>query len=195
MIIVGTGCGPGMLTEKAIEAIKSASLITGSKRALDLVRAYTPNTAEMKVIEDYKLLKNLPDHTVVLSTGDPMLSGLGYLPGEVIPGISSVQYAAAKLKIPLTKVVVITAHGRDPKPSIQEALEMISLGRIVCLITDPEFPLDILAQRLKGLSHLVEILLCADLGYESEEIIIGYSDSPPKAPGGMYILFLSLIKE
>ena len=49
---------------------------------------------------------------VVLSTGDPMLSGLGYLEGQVIPGISSMQVACARLKISQLRMVPVTLHGR-----------------------------------------------------------------------------------
>ncbi|MDD1724464.1 MAG: SAM-dependent methyltransferase, partial [Methanospirillum sp.] len=112
MKIVGTGCGPGMLTEMAIEEIKKAGMIVGSKRAIDLASHYIPPGCDTRIIEDYKSLRSLPDSAVLLSTGDPMLSGLGYLGGDVIPGISSVQYGAAKTGVSLTGLVIISAHGR-----------------------------------------------------------------------------------
>ena len=75
MIVVGVGVGPGMLTEEGIEAIKKASVVYGSKRALELARKYIQSDANP--IKDYKALQLLPADAVVLSTGDPMFSGLG----------------------------------------------------------------------------------------------------------------------
>ena len=54
-----------------------------------------------------------------------MLAGLGYLPGEVVPGISSLQVAAARLHIPLSYIVVIVAHGRGHEKAMQETVEEI----------------------------------------------------------------------
>src|SRR5512137_1198705 len=112
MIIVGVGAGPQMLTEQAARAVARARLIYGSKRSIDLVRRHIDADCAVRIIEDYKMLHHLPDDAVVLSTGDPMLSGLGYLKGEVIPGISSLQVACARLKISELFVVPITVHGR-----------------------------------------------------------------------------------
>jgi len=54
MIIVGVGAGPGMLTQEAISAIRSADLIYGSKRAIELVRDHITIGCTVEVIEDYK---------------------------------------------------------------------------------------------------------------------------------------------
>ncbi|HHI30843.1 MAG TPA: cobalt-precorrin-7 (C(5))-methyltransferase, partial [Candidatus Methanoperedenaceae archaeon] len=86
MKIVGVGVSKGMLTEEATSVIKSAKVIFGSKRAIAIASPYIKSeTHEI----DFKHLDEIPDDAVVLSTGDPMLSGLGaLLDGEIIPGIS-----------------------------------------------------------------------------------------------------------
>ena len=78
--------------------------------------------------------RDLPEEAVVLSTGDPMLSGLGYLKGRVIPGISSMQVACARLKVSQLKVVPITVHGRSLDPDAI-AFEL-RRERCVFLLTD-----------------------------------------------------------
>ena len=93
----------------------------------------------MHKITGYKHLRSLPDDAVVLSTGDPMLAGLGYLGGEVIPGISSMQVAFARLGISLVKSAVVTAHGKDHAAAIADAALEVSRGRVVFLIADPAF--------------------------------------------------------
>jgi cobalt-precorrin-7 (C5)-methyltransferase len=181
MIIIGVGAGPGMLTQEAIEAIGEARLIYGSDRAIDLVAKHIPSGCTVKVIEDYKKLRELPMEAVVLSTGDPMLSGLGYLEGRVIPGISSLQVACARLKISLLKVVPVTVHGRalDPEAVASE----LCRGKCVFLITDEGTDLRGLCSILesRGIRRAVTVL--ADLGYPEEQIIEGSTAAPPAAPG------------
>ncbi|MDD1730126.1 MAG: cobalt-precorrin-7 (C(5))-methyltransferase [Methanospirillum sp.] len=189
MKIVGVGCGPGLLTAQAIEVIRGATLIVGSDRAISLVRDVISPGCIVSEIEDYRALRTLSDDAVVLSTGDPMLSGLGYLPGEVIPGISSVQLGAARLHVPLTKLLILTAHGRGHAEAIETAGTEIERGRSVCLITDPGFDISNITQRLVSQPR-VRIIICQDIGYPEEQILSGTVHHPPKPTSGMYILFL-----
>lgn len=181
MIIVGVGAGPGMLTQEAIKAINEAKLIYGSERSIDLVRDHIKPDCSVKVIEDYKRLRDLPCETVVLSTGDPMLGGLGYLKGRVIPGISSLQIACARLNISQLNVVPITVHGRSLDPE-SVAFEL-QRGRCVFLLIDESTDIEGLCSHLedKGLSRDIAVL--TDLGYPEERIALGKTSSPPKAPG------------
>ena len=135
MIVVGVGVGPGMLTEEGIKAIKKASVVYGAKRAIGLAQEYI--TCEAKTIKDYKSLHLLPADAVVLSTGDPMFSGLGKFAGEndtVIPGISSMQAACARTKVNLTNLCAITAHGRDFEPAKAELIQELKNGRNMALV-------------------------------------------------------------
>lgn len=181
MIIVGVGAGPGMLTSEAAKALGGARLIYGSERAIDLVRHHIPPGCAVNIIEDYRRLHNLPEDALVLSTGDPMLSGLGYLEGRVIPGISSLQVACARLKISQLNVVPITVHGRSMDP---EAIAFeLCRGKCVFLLIDESTDLQGLCHSLesRGLSRAVAVL--ADLGYPEERIRLGSTAAPPPAPG------------
>ena len=88
-----------------------------------------PKNCTVRSIDDYKKLPTLPDNAVILSTGDPMLAGLGYLKGEVIPGISSLQIAAARLHIPLSRVVVVVAHGHGHEQGMQDTVDEVQAGK------------------------------------------------------------------
>jgi cobalt-precorrin-7 (C5)-methyltransferase len=189
MKIVGVGCSPGLLTRQAEEVIRSATLIVGSTRALSLVKEHISPGSVVRIIEDYRALKTLPDEAVVLSTGDPMLSGLGYLPGEVIPGISSVQLGAARLHISLTRLLVLTAHGRGHDEAISVVRDEVERGRAICLITDPSFNIEIAAEKI-GTYLDYRMIICQDIGYPDEQIIEGTIRNPPHATSGMYVLFL-----
>ena len=185
MMIVGVGCGPGMLTVEAATAIAGASLLYGSTRAIDLARDVIPMGCETHVIADYRSLRSLPDHAVVLSTGDPMLAGLGYLPGEVIPGISSLQVAFARLKVPLARAAVISAHGKDHARAVAGAREEVVRGKVVFLVADPVFDVGALAAALPPGTR---IAVCEDLGYQEERIALGTAAQPPVPRGDRYVV-------
>lgn len=192
MKIVGVGCGPGMLTEQATQVIRSARFIYGSSRAIDMVQKLIPKNCTVRSIIDYRNLSQIPENAVILSTGDPMLAGLGYLAGEVIPGISSLQVAAARLHIPLSRVAVIVAHGRGHDRAMQETIEELRREKIVFLISDPKFDVRELYRRLgsMGLSIPVRIAVCENLGYPDEQILTGDIVSPPFPDADLYSMVL-----
>ncbi len=185
MLIVGVGCGPGMLTEEAIAALRTAQLVYGSKRAIALARAHLPRGCDVRVIEDYRRLKDLPQEAVVLSTGDPMLAGLGYLPGTVIPGISSMQVAFARLRIPLARAAVVAAHGRDHARATEEARDVVRRGQIAFIVADPAFPIAPLAAALPPETR---IALCEALGYPEERIAVGTAEAPPEPRADLFVV-------
>jgi len=188
MIIVGVGAGPGMLTQEAIKAINEAKLIYGSERSIDLAREHINPSCAVKIIEDYKKLHELPDEAVVLSTGDPMLSGLGYLKGRVIPGISSMQVACARLKVSQLKVVPITIHGRSMDP--EAVASALRNGRDVFLLADDSTDIEGLCRYLESQGISRDIAILTDLGYPEEKIILGKTSAPPKATGLYSIMIL-----
>jgi cobalt-precorrin-7 (C5)-methyltransferase len=181
MKIVGVGAGPGMITLEAIEAIRSAKLIYGSERAIALAADHIPLGCDVRVIRDYRSLRSLPDDAVVLSTGDPMLSGLGYLGGDVIPGISSMQVACARLGLSLLRVVPITFHGRKMDP---EAVAFeLEHGRGGFLLADDSTDLDELCRYLEDRGIHRDVVVLRDLGYPEERINVGTTRDPPEARG------------
>ncbi len=192
MKIVGVGCGPGMVTEQASQAIRSARFIYGSGRAIEMVRKLIPKNCTVRSISDYRNLSQLPENAEILSTGDPMLAGLGYLPGEVIPGISSLQVAAARLHIPLSRVAVIVAHGRGHDRAMQETIEELRREKIVFLIADPKFDVIELYRRLgtMGLYASIRIAICENLGYPDELILTGDLTAPPLPNADLYSLVI-----
>lgn len=181
MIIVGVGIGPGMMTEEAGKAIGQARLIYGSSRAIELAREHISPDCKVLKIGDYKKLSCLPEDAVVLSTGDPMLSGLGYLPGRVIPGISSLQVACARLQASELNVIPITVHGR--RMDRQAIAIELSRNKSVFLLTDDSTDLEGLCRHLEEQELKRSVVAFTDLGYPQERINKGSTASPPLAPG------------
>jgi cobalt-precorrin-7 (C5)-methyltransferase len=192
MKIVGVGCGPGLLTDEAIRIIRQAKAVYGSSRAIELAREHIPVGCRVRSIGDFRNLAHLPDDAVVLSTGDPMLAGLGYLAGDVIPGISSLQVAAARLRFSLSKTAIVVAHGHGHEKAMQETVEEIKRGKIVFLLADPKFDVSELYRRLgaMGISTPVKIAVCENLGYPDERIAAGDIILPPVPEGDLYALVI-----
>lgn len=190
MKIVGVGCGPGMLTVQAIAVLSMASVIYGSPRSIELVRDYIPEGCVIREIEDYRSLRTLPQDAIVLSTGDPMLAGLGYLNGEVIPGISSLQVALARLHIPMASVSVTIAHGRDHATAIRDTLAEVSRGRVVFLLADPDFDIPAFAASLIPAPPGLTITVCEHLGYPDERVVTGTPDAPPVPLHDLFVLVI-----
>jgi cobalt-precorrin-7 (C5)-methyltransferase len=192
MKIVGVGCGPGMLTEEAVRVIGNADLIYGSERAIELASTHIGKECNARIITDYKSLRTLPENAVILSTGDPMLAGLGYLDDDIVSGISSYQYACAKLKIPMTKTTIVNAHAKDHDKAFDEICFDVSRGKIVFVIADPEFSTERLAERLEKESPDCSIAVCERLGYPDEKISEGDVRNPPSPQSGLFVLFVGV---
>ncbi len=190
MKIIGVGCGPGLLTEQAIAAIAGSSLIYGSDRAIEIARPHISSSCTVRTIDDFKSLHTLGGDAVVLSTGDPMLAGLGYLEGEVIPGVSSLQLALSRLHIPLARVAVVVAHGTGHEKAIDETLEELQRKKIVFLLTDPRFDVGVLYIRLECVPHPLRIAVCEDLGYPEERIVTGSLQDPPRPLSDLYSMVI-----
>ncbi len=190
MIVVGVGCGPGHLTEEGARKVREARSIYGSKRAIELASAHIAQGCEINVIKDYSRLNELPSDVVLLSTGDPMLAGLGHLGSEVVPGISSMQLAFARLRLDMGKVSIVSGHGKEHSGAIEETAQELKRGKIVFLLTEPAFPTNDLFARLRAEDMKVMIATCEDLGYPEERIAQGSVDEPPEVRSKLYSLVI-----
>jgi cobalt-precorrin-7 (C5)-methyltransferase len=178
------GIGPGSkdyLTVAAVNAARKVDVVIGSKRALDLFK-----TDAQKIELDAKNMEiSLKDAineveqgkiVALLSTGDPGFSGIlkpilklkRNVEIEVIPGISSVQLCAAKLKIPWDEADLVTMHGKGISEDI---LEIIDNGKPTIIL--PNFKPAELAQFLieKGINGNRKAAVCEKLSYDDEKII------------------------
>jgi cobalt-precorrin-7 (C5)-methyltransferase len=191
MKIVGVGAGPDLLSAEAISAIENAQVIFGSKRALELAKEHIKCKAN--ILTDYTL-KGLPRNAVVLSTGDPMLSGLGKYArseDEIIPGISSLQIACARLHLDIEDISVITAHSRDIEVVKMRLLSELDRGKNVFLLPDSSFGALEVAEFLNDHRLLREIVVCQQLGYPDEKIVMGTSQAPPSVETDMYCIVIT----
>ena len=124
------GCDGGPLAPPAADALATARCVAGAPR--HLAEAAVPPGADRIVIGriDAALDAILahPGPVAVLASGDPgffgivrVLTARGAAPA-VIPAVSSVALAFARLGMPWDDALVLSAHGRDPRPVLAAAL-------------------------------------------------------------------------
>jgi cobalt-precorrin-7 (C5)-methyltransferase len=189
--IVGVGAGPYMLTEEAIKAIRDANVVYGSARALELAKAHI--RGEARVLTNFSKFEDNED-VCILSTGDPMLSGLGKKApnnAQIISGISSLQLACARWKIDIADTVVVTTHGRNPSESKDELKRLITLGRMLFVLPDPCFDLGKICTFLNACGYTGDVVLFEDLGYEKERITVGSLQTPPERMSDLFCVFIN----
>jgi cobalt-precorrin-7 (C5)-methyltransferase len=191
MKIVGVGAGPNLLTPEAASAIESARIIFGSRRAIELAGDHIK--CEVHEIEDYTL-NNLPQDAVVLSTGDPMLSGLGKFAktGDVvITGISSLQLVCSRLCLDVEGLAVITAHSRNVEAVKSRLIKELENGKNVFLLPDASFGVDEIAAMLKQRGISRRIWVFEKLAYPDERISEGTTERPPISKTGLYCIMIA----
>lgn len=183
------GIGPGSseyLTKKAVDTVKTSDYTVGSTRAIDLFDDVNNKIAfNVKNLLD-KLEKGvdlaIEGNTVsILSTGDPGFSGVlntvlrianeKNFPEEkieVIPGISSLQLAAARNHIQWDNANVMTFHGRE---NIEDILKVINNGKTTIAL--PSKKVRDMAQFLldNGVDEHRELVVCERLSYDDEKIV------------------------
>ena len=183
------GIGPGSseyLTKKAIDTVRASDYTVGSTRAIELFDD-VGNTIAFNVKELVDTLRKgvrlAHDGNVVsiLSTGDPGFSGvlntvlrlsdeIGFPKEdiEVIPGISSLQLAAAKCHIQWDSANVMTFHGRE---NVEDILPVINNGKITIAL--PSRKVKDMAQFLldNGIDADRKVVVCERLSYPDEKIV------------------------
>lgn len=183
------GIGPGAseyLTKKAIDTVKASDYTVGSTRAIDLFDDVSTTIAfNVKDLLD-KLEEGVQlacdGNTVsILSTGDPGFSGVlntvlrlsneknfAKENIEVIPGISSLQLAAAKCHIQWDNANVMTFHGRE---NIEDILPIINNGKVTIAL--PSRKVKDMAQFLldNGVDANRKVVVCERLSYPDEKIV------------------------
>lgn len=183
------GIGPGSkeyLTMNAVECVKNCDYTVGSTRAIELF-GDVQNKIAFNVKELVDTLKEGVDLAIdgnrvaILSTGDPGFSGIlntvlrisdeKNFPKEnieVIPGISSLQLAAARCHIQWDNANVMTFHGRE---NIDDILPVINNGKTTIAL--PSRKVKDMAQFLldNGVDESRKVVVCERLSYPDEKIV------------------------
>ena len=179
------GCGPGArkyLTGYAMQQIIHAEVLIGSRRLLSLFPDADADTYVLS--NNYKLLitrivslNKKKKKVVVLVSGDPgffsysklIVDKLGVEKCEVIPGISSVQLAFARIGRTWNDACFMSLHGRSGK--LAAVVKKISDNDKVAVLTDNANNVKLIAKKLleTGIKDR-KVFVCENLSLEKERI-------------------------
>lgn len=174
------GCGPGHLdyvTEAVRKAVSAAELLVGAQHLLNLFPE--SNAERMKVGADIEtLLKRIEEAEgkviVVLASGDTglyslartLLNHFGRKRFQLIPGISSVQVACARLALDWHDLKIVSAHGREPQCSAGE----LAGYKKIAILAGTESAKRWAASMLENLGDDYTAFACENLTWEEERI-------------------------
>lgn len=178
--ILGLGMGDdGTLTKAAEDACREADLIVGAKRVTDALRRFgkpVKNAVAAKDIE--AILRTEPYENIVAAmSGDTgFYSGTkGLLPliedlkPTLLPGISSVQYFAARTGVSWDDALLLSAHGRP----CNYVTKIRRAPKTILLVGGDRGVADLLTALIdNGLGHL-PVTVGENLSYPSEKITRG----------------------
>ncbi|MDP2661568.1 MAG: precorrin-6y C5,15-methyltransferase (decarboxylating) subunit CbiE [Dehalococcoidia bacterium] len=176
--IIGVGPdGADGLTRRSLDLIAGAGVILGGQRLLDSfpdapgwkapIKSDLPAVASL--IED----RMGDEKVVVLASGDPNFYGIArYLVGklgkdaiEVIPAVSSMQMAFARIKESWDDATLASVHGR----SMGETIDLIRVSRKIGIFTDERNSPNAIARELiaRGVTGY-RAFVCENLGDANE---------------------------
>ncbi len=203
--IIIVGCGPGAesyITPAAREAAQKADVLIVSRRLQELFPEIVAERIDSGIdidgtIETMAARRDAGLQVVLLATGDPGIASLaqpvirhfGRENCEVIPGISSVQVAFARLGVGWEDARIVSAHSRDPEESAGDLLDADKLA----ILGGREGSLR-WAARLIGEMDGRRVFLCEELTLPGEKVREVQPDELTEVPVSSRAIIL-VIKE
>lgn len=189
--------GMAGLTPIAADSIRNADVIVGGHRTLALFDA--DFSANAQTYDLTGQLVHVPNwiqealdqgkQAVVLATGDPLCHGIGkYLIGklgsdvcEVVPNISTIQLACARLGVAWQELPIYSVHSKDagewapgagPEHGLYPLMQAVKQNQELALYTSPENGPDRIARMLQseGLGNAWQMSVAECLLQEAENI-------------------------
>jgi precorrin-6y C5,15-methyltransferase (decarboxylating) CbiE subunit len=199
------GCGPGArscVTLEALAEIERAEVVIGTAHLLEI---FPESKAEHIVIKGHRqeaidaLHLHEGKRVALLVTGDPGLASLssavvahvGVSACRVLPGISSVQVAFARMGLSWEGARVISAHAALP------ALDAAALAseRSIAVLTGNAASLEWVASLARTLGEQWRIVVAQDLTLRSERVFECSAKELQKLPAPLRAVVLLLRKE
>lgn len=177
--VLGLGMSPADLTPAARGRLATAEILAGGRRLLD----YFPEHPAEKVVLGRQVAARLRElaarlgtrRLVILASGDPNFYGVGPLAVEIfgperveiLPNLTAVQVAAARLKVAWQDARVVSLHGRGA----QELGRALSLAGKFFIYTDPVNTPALIARELlaRGLAG-ARMAVLENLGQPNERL-------------------------
>ena len=171
--IVGAGLGDlKKMTYEAVDAIKEADRVVAFSRLAEKLRPLRKDIVAVKRLSEVEENLDPALHVAVVVSGDPLFFGLagtfrakGITVDKVIPGLSSMQCAAAALKLPWQKMRAFSFHGREPE------VDLLLEEPLSCVLLDKHFTANDLSQALAAKGAKGVIHGASYLSYEEEKMV------------------------
>ena len=199
LVLIGIGYRP--LDQRAAEIVRGAEVLLASTRLLEVFKSYDEYDA---VKDRVKVIDKVPDtiafirehlsrspvpSIALLASGDPFFFGIGrrmieeFGPEQVavLPDLSSMQEAFARINIPWDDAFCISVHG-GPDIAKRRALPyemsdipylLVKHGKVAVLTDRQNNPAEIariVAASQDGRGSDVEMFVCERLGYADEGV-------------------------
>lgn len=200
IFLIGIGYRP--LSRRAKETLKTAEVVLSSNRLLDVFMRYEDYEAvkgRIRVINNVEetiafirsWLSSDPYPTgdiALLSSGDPLFFGIGRRmidefgrdSVEIIPDLSSIQEAFARIKLPWDDAFLVSLHGGpDPTKRRRMLYDIHDIPRLhdehakIAILTDKVNNPSEIGRVLSGVESKTVIHVCERLGYPDERITTG----------------------
>jgi precorrin-6Y C5,15-methyltransferase (decarboxylating) len=160
---------------KAREVITQADLLIGHQRHLDIFPDFKGEKRELPSLpEVLEFLRNTEQRVVILASGDPNFFGIARfllrnLPKErieILPNVTSVQYAFAQIKEPWDDAIFVSVHGRGLKGTIDR---IVAAEKAAVLTDEKNTPAVIAAELVARGAEGYVVWLCESLGLADEK--------------------------
>jgi precorrin-6Y C5,15-methyltransferase (decarboxylating) len=179
--VLGLGIDHENLTPVILKRIDAAGVLVGGDRLLARFQDHPgikiPIRSPLEaVIEKIRGQLKSPKETVVLAEGDPGFFGIGKRLIDafgkdavvIYPNVTTLQVAAARVKMPWNRIKTVSLHGRkEMQPLFRELVRNDRIG----VYTDPEFnPARVADELLRRGVDVFNMHVFEDLGTESEKV-------------------------
>lgn len=170
------GRPPGDEVERSL---RGAALVVGGERHLKMCGVKRGVVLKGDLSEALARIEDTEGPVVVLASGDPGFFGIVRLLGvrfgkenlRVVPGLSSVALAFARVGLSWDDALTVSAHGRDPR----RAVNVCRAHPKVAVLTSPYFGPTRLAQTLDGLNRA--FVVAEKLGEPDERVFQGDAET------------------
>lgn len=170
------GAGPGDLkkmTYEAVATIQEADRVVAFSRLAEKLTPIRKDIVAIKRLSEVEENMDPALNVAVVVSGDPLFFGLagtfrakGIHVDKVIPGLSSVQCAAATLNLPWQKMRAFSFHGREPE------IDLLLQEPLSCVLLDKHFTASDLSKALAAKGAKGAIYGASYLSYDNEKIVI-----------------------
>ena len=205
-LITIIGCGPGSaayLTEEARQYAAGADVMIGSQRLLDLF----PQNGGEKIVEAANTEKVIREiearrgkgNIAVLVSGDPGMCSLarpvirhfGIASCRVVPGISSVQLAFARIGLDWYGAKIVSAHAADPAADFSQYRNEDKIAVLGGRTESAAW----MRRLAASLGNGRVLYVCENLGLPEEKVVVVNPEELDGGAVGSLTVFLLVRKE